>query len=310
MWDTTQTGQNKTLRSWSFVSILLLTAILFWSPLKAGLSLSFHDERYLPIAAAPFLCAFLLWWERKEIFPQAQFSPREGAPWLAFAMLSGLALMHGLSLAEERAGLALTMLAVIAISMSAFFLCYGPQSFRKALFALGCLLLMIPVPEVWMERLTVGLEHGSAVTSWMLFRVLRIPVSRENMVLNLPGLTLLVAPECSGIRSWLGFLLGAIVTTRLYLRSGWGMVTLIAMTVPIAIFKNAIRIVLLGALTIYVNRGIIDGPLHHQGGPVFAIIDLAIFVPLLILFQRLERSRFPVSAYAAAPTSPAEMPGR
>lgn len=269
-------------------SILLFTTILFWYPLKLSLSLSFRDDRYLPIAVAPFLCLFLLWWERRPIFAHARFSPRAGRSWLAMAMLSGLALMHRWPVAKEEARLAPMMLAVVATWISAFLLCYGPRSFRKALFALCCLLLMIPVPTAWMDWITVGMEHSSAVTSWLLLRFLGIPVFREGMTLTLPGLSILVAPECSGIRSWLAFVLGAILATRVYLRSGWGIGTLIAMTVPIAIFKNAIRIVLLGALSVYVDRGIIDSPLHHQGGPVFAVIDVAIFVPLLALFQRLE----------------------
>lgn len=237
---------------------------------------------------------------------------RAGAPWLAVAVLSGLALMHWLPPANG-AGLASVMFAIVLVWMAAFFLCYGPRSFRKALFALCCLLLMIPVPAEWMDRITVGMEHGSAVTSWLLLRLLGIPVFRQDMTLSLPGLNILVAPECSGIRSWLAFVLGAILATRVYLRSGWGMAALIAMTVPIAIFKNAIRIVLLGALTIYVNRGIIDSPLHHQGGPVFAVIDVAIFVPLLALFQRLEsfarKSRMAqVPAAGLPPSAEARVP--
>ncbi|MGA2716525.1 MAG: exosortase/archaeosortase family protein [Bryobacteraceae bacterium] len=288
MWDLEQTRMNGTFRTWSVLGILLLTTILFWLPLKAVLSLSFQDDRYLPIAVAPFMCLFLLYWERRVIFPQARFSPRAGLPLLSVAMLLGLVLRHWQPPANEGAGLIPVMCAVILVWMAAFFLCYGPRSFKKALFALCCLLLMIPVPAAWMDRITVGMEHGSAATSYVLLRLMGIPVFRQDMTLSLPGLNILVAPECSGIRSWLAFVLGAILATRVYLRSGWGISALIVMTVPIAIFKNAIRIVLLASLTVYVNRGIIDSPLHHQGGPVFALIDIAIFVPLLALFQRLE----------------------
>ncbi len=71
--------------------------------------------------------------------------------------------------------------------------------------------------------------------------------------------------------------------------------------VPIAIFKNAVRIVTISSLSVYVDRTIIDGPLHHKGGPVFAIVDLAIFVPLLIALQRSEtRSRTSTGVIPAA----------
>lgn len=304
-----QTDKSNAFRAWAVASILLLTTILFWSPLKAAVSLSFRDDRYLPVAVAPLLCVFLLWWERRAIFPQARFAPRAGAIGLAVATLSGLALMHWLPVPSKGAGLAPVMLAVIVSWLSAFLLCYGAQSFRNAIFALCCLLLMIPVPVAWMDRVTVGMEHGSAVTSWMILRLLGVPVFREGMTLNLPGLTLDVAPECSGIRSWLGFILGAILATRIYLRSGWSRATLIAVTVPIAVFKNAIRIVLLGTLTVYVDRHIIDSPLHHQGGPVFAVIDVVIFVPLLALVQRVEgfaRRQRPESQGAAVPSPTVE----
>jgi exosortase/archaeosortase family protein len=111
------------------------------------------------------------------------------------------------------------------------------------------------------------------------------------MRLQLPGLTIEVAPECSGIHSWLAFVLVAILSTRVFLRSSWKMLLLVALTVPIAIFKNAVRIVLISTLSVYVDRGIIDGPLHHEGGPVFALLDLAIFVPLLVFFRKLESRR-------------------
>lgn len=283
-----QTLQIGKLRNSAVFGILLLTAILFRAPLKAVLSLSLQDDRYLQSAVAPLMCLFLMYWERKVIFPQARFSPRAGPPLLSVAMVLGLALEHWQLPANEGVGLIPVMCAVILVWMAAFFLCYGRRSFNKALFALCCLLLMIPIPPAWMDRITVGMEHGSAATSYELLRLLGIPVFRQDMTLTLPGLSILVAPECSGIRSWVAFVLGAILATRIFLRSGWGMSVLIAVTVPIAIFKNAVRIVLLASLTVYVNRGIIDSPLHHQGGPVFALIDIAIFVPLLALFQRLE----------------------
>ena len=58
--------------------------------------------------------------------------------------------------------------------------------------------------------------------------------------------------------------------------------------IPIAIFKNAVRIVTLSSLGVYVDRGFLFGKLHHQGGLLFALIALAIFVPLLLLLQRSE----------------------
>ena len=287
-----QTRQIKHLRDFSGFGILLLTAMLFRSPLKAILSLSFQDDRYLQIAVAPFMCLFLMYWERTVIFPQARFSPRAGVPLLSVAMLLCLMLMRRQPPIHDAAKMAPIVFPIVLCWMAAFLLCYGIRSFRKAIFALSCLFLMIPVPPELMDRMTTALQLGSAATSFQMLRLMGIPVFREGMTFMLPGLRIEVAPECSGIHSWLAFVLVVILAARVCLRSSWRILVLIASTIPIAIFKNAVRIVTISSLSVYVDRTIIDGPLHHRGGPVFAIVDLAIFVPLLIAFQRSEtRSR-------------------
>jgi exosortase len=286
------TRQIWNLRNLSVFGILLLTAILFGSPLKAVLSLSFQDDRYLQIAVAPFMSLFLMYWERTVIFPQARFSPRVGIPLLSVATLLCLTVIHWQPPIQEAAGMAPILFAIVLVWMAVFLLFFGSRSFKKALFALCCLFLMIPVPPELMDWMTVELQHGSAATSFQILRLMGIPVFREGMRFMLPGLSIEVAPECSGIHSWLAFVLVAILAARVCLRSSWKILALIASTVPIAIFKNAVRIVVLSSLSVYVDRTIIDSPLHHRGGPVFAIVDLAIFVPLLIAFQRSEiRSR-------------------
>lgn len=58
--------------------------------------------------------------------------------------------------------------------------------------------------------------------------------------------------------------------------------------IPLAIFKNAVRIVTLSSLGVYVDRSFLYGKLHHEGGLLFAIIALAIFVPLLFALQKSE----------------------
>jgi exosortase len=285
-----QTPEHRRLQNLSAIGLLLLTATLFWSPLRAVASLPFQDDRYLQVAVAPFMCVFLMYWNRVAIFSQARFSPRAGIPLLSVAMLLFLALRR--LFIDESAGLPEAVFAVTLVWMAGFILCYGPRSFKCALFPLCCLFLMIPIPLALMDRMAVALQHASAATSFAILRLAGIPVFREGMTFLLPGLRFQVAPECSGIRSCLAFAVAAILASRVCLRSGWRRLALIAATIPIAIFKNAVRIVVITSLTVYVNRAIIDGPLHHQGGPVFALLDFAFFLPLLFALQRSETRRF------------------
>lgn len=284
--------QNRRLASiLPIAAILLLTAVLFRTPLLTVLSLAWKDDRYLQIALAPLLCLFLLYWERDAVFSRGRFSPRLGIALTSVSMLLGLALLYARWPGNEGSRLALLVFSIALIWISGFILCWGLQSFKRAFFALCCLFLMIPISSTTMDWMTTELQQGSAATSFQILRLLGIPVYRDGMSFMLPGLLFRVAPECSGIHSWLAFVIVAMLAARVFLRSRWTMLLLVLATIPIAIVKNAIRIVVITSLTVYVNPSIINSPLHHNGGPLFALIDLAIFVPLLVISQRIEIRR-------------------
>ncbi len=269
-------------------AILLSTLALFWSPLAALASLSVQDDRNIEVVLGPILCLFLIYRERAKIFSEARFSPRLGIPPLSLAMLFGLVLLRYPASGDKSRSLLAAIFAVVLVWMAAFVLCYGIRSFKAALFPLCCLFLTIPVPPAWLDGIAVALQHASADVSYALLRLIGIPVFRQGMRFSLPGLDVEVAPECGGIRACLVFVIMGILISRVYLHSNWRRWALVIMTIPIAIFKNAVRIVILSSLGVYVNRAVLDSPLHHRGGPVFALIGVALFVPLLYALQKSE----------------------
>lgn len=271
------------------LGICVATVILFWRPLRATALLPLHDDRYVQIILAPLLCLGLLYWHRKTIFAAAHSAPRLGIPLLGILLLVGLFLNFGDPRGDDSDALPVGI-AVVLIWMAAFILCYGPRCFKLAIYPLCCLLLVAPIPPAWLDRVTAFFQHGSAIVSYFVLDSIGIPVLRRDMVFSLPGLDFQIAPECSGIRSALAFLMAGLLAGGLYLRSGWRRLILILATIPIAIFKNAVRIVVITTLGAYVNRSFIDGPFHHQyGGIVFGPLDLVLFIPLLIGLQKLDR---------------------
>jgi exosortase len=254
---------------------------------RGALSLSLHDDRYVQIVIAPFLVAVLIYWHRVEIFAKARYSPRFGAPlFLATTTLCGT-----LTFWQPRSDfiVLLTQSAGVLLCVAAFFLCFGDSSFKAASYSLGCLLLMIPVPTALMDQIRVGLQHGSAEVSYAILRLTGTPVFRQGMRFTLPGLDIEIAPECSGIRSGLIFFMLGILTAGLYLRSGWRKVALILATIPISIFKNAVRIVTLSLLSIYIDRSFLLGPIHHKYGGLLSLpLDLLLFVPLVLALRKSE----------------------
>jgi hypothetical protein len=75
-------------------------------------------------------------------------------------------------------------------------------------------------------------------------------------------------------------------------------------TVPLVILKNAIRIVTLSTLALYVNQGFLHGNLHHYGGLCFSVLDVAIVVPLLIQLHKSETRPSIVTAGSALQNVP------
>jgi len=97
-----------------------------------------------------------------------------------------------------------------------------------------------------------------------------------------------VAEECSGIRSTIGMSVLALLAAHLLLRSNWRRSILLALVVPISLFKNAVRIVTLTLLAVNVDSGFLTGSLHHEGGLVFMAGGLCLMYPILLLLVRSE----------------------
>jgi hypothetical protein len=58
--------------------------------------------------------------------------------------------------------------------------------------------------------------------------------------------------------------------------------------VPLLIVKNALRIVTISWLSVYVSRDDLYGDLHRRGGPLFAVLGLAVLSFPAMALRRLE----------------------
>jgi len=270
------------------LAVLLALLVPFWQPLSMLFRLSLASDRYTHIIFVPFISLCVLYFERGTIFPGAHYAPRIGVPLLAFGLLLFWFLKQHPS-STETGSLFRLMPAVILVWASGFLLCYGARSFRAAAFPLCFLLLMVPIPVVVLDQITLGLQKGSADASYFLFRISGIPVFRQGFRFSLPGIEIKVAEECSGIRSSLALLITSILAGHMFLRSWWSKGLLVLFTIPVVIIKNSVRIATISALGVYVNRAFLYGNLHRRGGLVFALLAVAMLVPALVVLQRAER---------------------
>ena len=278
---------NRTRVYW-FIFLLVLCCLRFWKPLAALFSLSLANEHYSQVLVIPVLSGYLLFRERHKIFSSASTAP--GATNLALlAAVASLLLGGGFAWIlspDER--LALQILSLVGICIGLFFVCFGVRPFRAALFPLLLLLVAVPFPQFLVDQLIVGLQQGSAASASLFFRAFGVPVLQEGFSFSLPGFTIQIAQECSGIRSSLALLITGLLGGHLFLRSWWSKLGLCMAIVPLAVLKNGFRIAALSWLGLHVDRGFLTGNLHRRGGILFFLISLVVLALLARLLQRLE----------------------
>lgn len=279
----------------------MLTATAF-APSLAGLfRLAVRDERYTHVLFVPLAVAGLLFLRRRRIPPPVA-SPAAGALFLSLAAVSyvlGWLPAAGTSgLAPQ--GLTLATLSLVLCWISAFATLWGWRALRTAGFECLLLFATVPLPESWVGSFETFLQLASADATHVLLRWAALPVFREGLHFTLPGVTIEVARECSGIRSSNALLLAALVLGRLFLRSPARQIVFLGLALLVAVLKNALRISTLVWLGNYVSRDYLTGDLHHRGGAVFFAIGLAALAPLVLLLQRSE---------TLAPSTPAAPSG-
>ena len=130
---------------------------------------------------------------------------------------------------------------------------------------------------------------ASADVSAFLFRITGTPLVREGQIFMLPGIVIQVAQECSGIHSSWVLFITSLVASNLFLHNSWRRLVLVAFVIPLAIVRNAVRILTIGLLCVHVGPHMIDSIIHRHGGPFFFALSLGPLFMLLLWLRRQER---------------------
>jgi exosortase len=273
----------------AFGALVAVSAIVFWRTLSAWFAYSLHNPSGSHIVLIPFVSAFLIFRERQQIFSRVRPSIVAG---IALVLL-GIALHWTATRnplpAQGDDWLSVAALAILLIWVGGFLASYGFAAVREAAFPLLFLLLMVPLPERFLNWTIELLQRGSTDISYLLFNMVGVPALKQGFVISVPGISIEVAAECSGIRSSLALLITCLLAAHLYLRTPWKIAVFILLVLPLSIIKNGIRIVTLTLLSLYVDPRFLTGSLHRDGGFVFFLLALLLLFPLFILLERSEK---------------------
>ena len=276
-----------TPRNLCFLALAGLILIGFWTDLIQLVRFSFAQSDYSYIILIPAVSVALMVRRKDAIFREVRWDIWPGI-FLIAAGLAGTALEGRFWPPGSVAGLSATTLCILIVLDGTFTLCYGVRTVQAALFPILFLTLMVPVPEPLLAAATVLLQRASYETTYLLITWCDVPVLRNGFVLSLQAGNIFIGRECSGIRSTLGLLIGAIVASHLFLQSGWKKAFLGLCVVPVSIFKNALRIVTLYWLGVHTDQRFLTGELHQRGGIPFSLLALGMLGPLLWALRKSE----------------------
>lgn len=277
-------------RRTAFWTCLVALVLLFARPLAQLVAFASHSELYSHTPLIPFISAYLLWTQRAH-------APRVARPatvWAALGALGAAVLLltyftTGPYTTETSLAFTLAAFVLLLVASVGWFL--GGAVLRFAALPLSFLVFMIPLPTAWMPAIEAFLQHGSAAVAWALFNVSGTAVFYHDLIFQLPGISIRVAPECSGIHSTLALLIVSVVAGHWFLRSPWRATLLSVLVAPLALVRNGFRIFTIGELCVYRGPQMIDSPIHHQGGPIFFAASLVPFVAILWFLRRGEAKR-------------------
>lgn len=275
-----------------FAALGIASLVLFWGPLRELAALSLSADSYSYILLIPVLSAFALYLERRKAF--ARIGGDRSLP--ATALAAGALAIYGLiasGVVNPPADyvLSIRMVSVLLVWVAAFALCYGAQALKAARFPFLLLLLLVPIPAHWMANVVTGLQWGSAEATYALFHLAGVPMFRVGVNFELPVVSIEIARECSSIHSACALFITGLLVGHLFLKSLPAKVSLTLLTVPIAMFTNAVRITTLWFLGAKVDIGFLYGSLHRKGGILFSLVSLSILMGCLLPLRKLEDLR-------------------
>ncbi|GEM_PF-377792 len=216
----------------------------------------------------PFVVGYFAWERRRGAAAAAQ---RWG--WALVVIAVGL-LLYPFGILSDVHFLPRVSLLVVLGGLMLYLL--GPAASRLLAFAYGFLWFAIPWPDTLVEFLSFPMQLFSARFAAMITGLFGVPVMRDGVDIHLPRYTFSVGAPCSGMKSLVALL--AVGALAAYILTGpiWKRGALFALTVPLALIANVVRILCILAIGSWWGRDAAQGFLHGFSGVAVVYVTAAV----------------------------------
>jgi len=229
--------------------------------------------------------AWLLWREWKA----SQARPRPGNVLVGTVLLAASLALY--IVARITGILELEGLAMYASLVSAAYLMVGGAMIRALWFPILYLAVALPPPDTVVAAITQPLKIGISQAAVSILHALGFPIASAGVTIQIANYQLLVAAACAGLNSIIS--LSAICMFYVYLRHRSDITALLlvgALILPVAVFSNFVRVLVLVLITYYAGEAAAQGFLHDFAGLTLFLVALLTIIGADALFTRLRQA--------------------
>jgi len=233
-----QSGPRVTRRytlAFATIAVAAALALVYWDVLT-GLAVQWsHDSDYSHGFLVLPLAAYFTYQRRSRL----RLAPVRPTAWGLAIVGSGFVIFAA---GVAAADLFLARVSLLPVVAGCVLFLFGAAHLRVLMFPLLFLLLMVPLPAIVFNDVTVPLQLIASHVGELALRTAGVPLVREGNVLELVGIRLEVAEACSGIRSVVALLMFGITFSQFSGPSRLRVLGLALATIPVAVLTNGARV--------------------------------------------------------------------
>ncbi len=273
--------------------LLALTGLFYRWLLQQNAFSSHAVEDWGHAYVIPLISGYMIWLRKEEL---ARIFPRVFWPGLMpiglglvcyafFTLLLPNHMLQGAAFVITVFGVALTLL--------------GTSAMRILFLPIAYLVFAITISEQIMIELTFRLQLIASEGAFIILELgsamglpygvniegnqLEILVGGESHMMN-------VAEACSGMRMVVAFVALAGAVALLGAKEWWQRLALLALSVPVAVFMNVVRVAVLGFVTLF-NPDLATGDSHTLIGTLLLLPALGLYMLIVWVLNRIVRTQ-------------------
>lgn len=262
------------------VAMFFLLCATYWHAIRDmymnwRLADSYYSHGFL---VAP-ISIYLVWAKRGAL---ASAVPMPSALGYPVVLASGLMLLVG-----DFLGFAvIQQVSLVPMIFGVSLLVFGREMTRIVWFPIVFLLMMVPIPSSITQNVVFDLKIVAAEAAVVLGRLSTLPMVREGSYIYFKNDSLLVGNVCGGLRSLIALFSVGLLMANISRTRPWARVAVIALSIPIAVAANVIRIFALCLVGYFWGSGVAGGVFHDVSGILIFVVAFGLFFALESVLRR------------------------